>query len=99
MSTGDLSAGLAEHAQLIQWHVGVWHDLGYPESLPSPDCHPVPPLGERPAKAIEGGHAAIGEIDEMVRQLHLLRAQLVTELRQDEDIRAARKDASERTGQ
>jgi hypothetical protein len=89
----DLSVGLAEQAQLIQWHVGVWHDLGYPEPLPSPDCHPIPPLGERPAAAIKGGHDAIGDIDQMIRQLHALREQLVGELRQDEDIRAARVDA------
>jgi hypothetical protein len=89
----DLSIGLAEQAQLIQWHVGVWHDLGYCEPLPSPDCHPIPPLGERPASAIKGGHDAIRDIDELIRQLHALREQLVSELRQDEDIRAARVDA------
>ena len=93
MSTSkNLSTGLAEQAQLIQWHVGVWHDLGYPEPLPSPDCHPVPPLGERPAGAIKGGHDAIRDIDELTRQLHELRRQLVSELRQDEDIRAVRVD-------
>ena len=100
----DLSAGLAEQAQLIQWHVGVWHDLGYPEPLPSPDCRPVPPLpspdcrpvpplGQRPAAAIKGGHEAIEAIDELSRQLYALRNQLVGELRQDEDIRAVRVDA------
>jgi hypothetical protein len=89
----DLSIGLAEQAQLIQWHVGVWHDLGYPEPLPSPDAHPIPPLGERPAAAIKGGHDAIRDIDELTRQLYALREQLVSELRQDEDIRTARLDA------
>lgn len=89
----DLSAGLAEQAQLIQWHVGVWHDLGYAEPLPSPDCSPIPPLGRRSAAAIEGGHAAVKDIDEMIRQLHALRGQLVSELRQDSDIRGARIDA------
>jgi hypothetical protein len=89
----DLSIGLAEQAQLIQWHVGVWHDLGYPEPLPSPDCRPIPPLGERAASAIKGAHNAIKEIDELIKQLYVLREQLVSELRQDEDIRAARVDA------
>jgi hypothetical protein len=89
----DLSIGLAEQAQLIQWHVGVWHDLGYPEPLPSPDCKPIPPLGERSADAIKGGHEAIKDIDELTRQLYALRSQLVGELRQDEDVRAARVDA------
>jgi hypothetical protein len=92
-NSGDISLGLAEQAQLIVWHVGVWHDLGYPEPLPSPGCHPIPPLGERPASAIKGGHDAIRDIDELIRQLHALREQLVSELRQDEDIRAARVDA------
>jgi hypothetical protein len=86
----DLSIGLAEQAQLIQWHVGVWHDLGYPEPLPSPDCHPIPPLGERPVAAIKGGCDAVKDIDEMIRQLYALREQLVSELRQDDDLRAAR---------
>lgn len=89
----DFSAGLAEQAELIQWHVGVWRDLGYPEPLPSPDCNPIPPLGRRSAAAIEGGHEAIKDIDAMLRQLHALREQLAGELRQDEDIRAARVDA------
>ncbi len=89
----DLSIGLAEQAQLIQWHVGVWHDLGYPEPLPSPDCHPIPPLGKRPASAIKGGYDAIKDINELIRQLHALRGQLVSELRQDEDIRATEVDA------
>lgn len=90
--SADLSAGLAEQAALIYWHVGVWHDLGYPEPLPGPGCHPIPPLGERPAGAIEGGHEAIKDIDALIRQLHELRGQLQRELREDEDLRAARID-------
>jgi hypothetical protein len=27
--SGDLSHGIEEQASLIQWFVGVWHDLGY----------------------------------------------------------------------
>lgn len=87
MSTNDLSAGLAEQARLIQWHVGVWHDLGYPEPLPSPDCNPIPPLGRRSREAIKGGREAIRDIDTMIGQLQALREHLVSEMRQDEDIR------------
>lgn len=87
MSTNNLSAGLAAQAELIQWHIGVWHDLGYPEPLPSPDCNPIPPLGRRSREAIEGGREAIRDIDKMTRQLQALRGQLVSEMRQDEDIR------------
>ena len=97
-ASDDLSAGLAEQAQLIQWHVGVWHDLGHAEPLPSPECTPIPPLGRRSAAAIEGGHEAIKDIDAMLRQLHALREQLVGELRQDEDIRAVRVDAARKQG-
>ena len=92
MSGPDLSHGLEDLAALICWHVGVWHDLGY-EDPPAPECHRIPPLGERPAAAIKGGHDAVEDIDKMMRQLHGLRAQLVGELRQDEDIRMARVDA------
>ena len=53
----------------------------------------IPPLGERSAKAIEAGHEAIKDIDRLIAQLFQVRAQLVSELRQDEDIRAVRVDA------
>jgi hypothetical protein len=85
----DASTGLADMAETIQWHVGVWHDLGY-ASPPTPECKPVPPLGERSAEAITGGHQAIKDIDTMLAQLHKLRSQLVGELRQNEDIEIAR---------
>src|SRR5215469_16524168 len=91
-ATKDLSYGLEEQAGLISWYVGVWHDLGY-ENPPTPDCHTIPPLGQRPAKAIKGGHDAIEEIDRLTQQLYRLREQLCGELRQDEDIRMARLDA------
>jgi hypothetical protein len=87
-ATGDLSRGLEELAGLISFRVGAWHDFGY-EDPPSPDCKPVPPLGERSAEAIRNGHQAVRDIDELIRQLHGLRGQLVSELRQDEDLRAA----------
>jgi hypothetical protein len=90
--TEDASTSLTDMAETIQWHVGVWHDLGY-ASPPTPECKPVPPLGERSAEAITGGHQAIRDIDAMLAQLLRLRSQLVGELRRDEDIRHARVDA------
>jgi hypothetical protein len=92
MTAPDPSAGLVELAGLINWHVGVWADLGY-ENPPTPGCHRIPPLGDRPAEAIKGGHDAVEDIDRMMRQLHGLRARLVSEMRQDEDLRLARLDA------
>lgn len=88
---GDLSAGLSELADLINFQVGAWQELGYAQP-PTPECATIPPLGERSAKAIKAGHEAIGTIDELIRRLHLLRGQLVNELRKDADIREARVD-------
>ena len=87
-----LSCGLEELAGLISFRVGAWHDLGY-EDPPSPDCKPVPPLGERSAEAIRNGHLAVRDIDELIGQLHALRGQLVDELRRNEDLLGARVDA------
>ena len=94
MTTGtpDLSHGLEELAGLVNFHVGAWHDFGY-EMPPSPECKPIPPLGERSAQAIKAGHEAIEAIDQLTRQLYALRSQLVDELRQDSDVRGARVDA------
>jgi hypothetical protein len=92
VSTADFSHGIEELAGLINFRVGVWHDLGY-ETPPTPECKPIPPLGERSAEAIKAGHAAIETIDELTRQLHALRSQLVDELRQDSDVRGVRVDA------
>lgn len=92
MTTPDFSHGIEELAGLINFQVGAWHDLGY-ETPPTPECKPIPPLGERSAEAIRSGHEAIESIDELTRQLYRLREQLVGELRQDSDIRAARVDA------
>jgi hypothetical protein len=85
------AAGLEELAGLINFRVGAWQDFGYAEP-PTPDCATIPPLGERSATAIEAGHEAIKDIDQLIARLHQVRAQLVSELRQDEDIRAARAD-------
>lgn len=89
MSAPDLSHGISELADLVNFQVGAWHDFGY-ETPPMPDCKPVPPLGERSAQAIRAGHEAVRAIDELTSQLYSLRSQLVGELRQDENIRAAR---------
>jgi hypothetical protein len=92
VSVDDFSHGIEELAGLIRFRVGAWHDFGY-EVPPAPECKPIPPLGERSAQAIKAGHEAIDAIDELTRQLYALRSQLVGELRQDEDVRAARVDA------
>ena len=92
MSAPDFSHGIGEAAEHIYFHMGAWHDFGY-ETPPAPECKPVPPLGERSAEAIKAGHEAIKAIDELTRQLYRLREQLVSELRQDEDMRADRVDA------
>ena len=76
---------------LINFRVGAWQDFGYAEP-PTPDCATIPPLGERSAEAIKAGHEAVKDIDQLIAQLHQVRAQLISELRQDEDIRAARVD-------
>lgn len=93
MSAAGLdSGGLEELAGLICFRVAAWHDFGY-ENPPAPGCATIPPLGERSASAIEAGHQAVGDIDQLIARLHQVRARLVSELRQDEDIRAARVDA------
>ena len=84
--------GLEELAGLVSFHVGAWQDFGY-EQPPTPESATIPPLGERSANAIKAGHEAVEDIDRLIAQLHEVRAQLVSELRQDEDMRAARVDA------
>ena len=72
--------------------MGAWEDFGY-ANPPTPESAVIPPLGERSANAIKAGHEAVSDIDKLIAQLHQVRAQLVSELRQDEDIRAKRVDA------
>jgi hypothetical protein len=91
VSADDFPHDIADLAELINFRVGAWHDFGY-EVPPTPDCATIPPLGERSAEAIKAGHEAIEAIDELTRQLYALRSQLAGELRQDEDVRAARAD-------
>jgi len=88
MNTDDLE----EMAGLIHFRAGAWQDLGY-ENPPTPESATIPPLGERSANAIKAGHEAVKDIDQLIARLHQVRAQLVSELRQDSDIRAVRVDA------
>lgn len=88
-----LAAELGLLGGMVAYRAGAWQDFGYPEPLPAPDSKPIPPLGERSAAAIKAGHGAVLAIDELVGKLQKLRALLVSELRQDEDIRAKRVDA------
>jgi hypothetical protein len=85
--------GIEDAARLLNFRVGAWNDLGYPEPLPFEGAHPIPPLGQRSADNIKAGHGAIEVIDEIVRELHSLRGRLIIELRTDGDIRAVRVDA------
>ena len=79
--------GIEETAGLLNLRIAEWHDFGY-ATPPSPACKTIPLLGERSAEAIKAGHGAIEVIDEIVRDLHRLREQLVRELRADQDARA-----------
>ena len=88
-SLDDAAAGLEEMAGLVSFRVGAWQDFGYAEP-PAPGSAAIPPLGERSARAIEAGHEAVRDIDQLIARLHQVRAQLVSELRQDEDIRTGR---------
>jgi hypothetical protein len=56
--------------------------MQYPENVPA--------AGEHDAHAIKAGHGAIEVIDEIIRDLHTLRGQLVTEIRADEDAHMKR---------
>ena len=80
--TGDLG----ELAGLIHFRVGAWAEFGYADP-PSPECAAIPPLGQRSASAIRAGHEAVADIDALIARLHETRAQLVSELRRDSDIR------------
>jgi hypothetical protein len=84
--TGEWSLGpLDDAAALLAVRIGAWNHFEYAEN--------VPPLGERNAEAITAGHGAVEVIDQIIRDLHSLRQQLIGELRADEDARAARVDA------
>lgn len=88
----DLVARLVESAGVVSVRVGAWQEFGYEKPL-TPECAVIPPLGERGPGAIQAGHGAVEEIDAMLRDLHALRQQLVTELRTNQDKLAERVDA------
>ena len=92
-SLDDAAAGLEDLAGLISFHIGGWEEFGYEQPPPGTGLATIPPLGERSANAIRAGHRAVDDIDQLIARLHEVRAQLVSELRQDEDMRAARVDA------
>ncbi len=81
----DAAAGLEELAGLINFRVGAWQESGSGAA-----GLPIPPLGQRSAKAIKAGYEAVKDIDQLIAQLHQVRALLVSELRQDEDGHNAR---------
>ncbi len=84
-SLNDAAAGLEELAGLISFRVGAWQDFGYGQP-PAPGCAVIPPLGKRSASAIRAGHRAVKDIDQLIARLHQVRAQLVSELRRNQDI-------------
>jgi hypothetical protein len=84
--TGDwTAAALEDLAAVLAGRVAAWNHGAGPEDVPGPGGHD--------ADAITAGHRAVTAIDQMLRELHLLRARLIVELRQDEAARAARVDA------
>jgi hypothetical protein len=83
--------GCEDEARLIAVLIGIWNDSGYPEPLPFEGAHPIPPLGQRTAGHIKAGHGAIGAIGALIRDLQVVRARLVTQMRADEGTRAARR--------
>jgi hypothetical protein len=91
-TTGEWSRGeLEDLVGLLAVRIGAWNHFGY--ATPSEGQAAIPPLGHRSADAIKAGHDAVETIDELTRSLHALRSQLVSELRTDEDVRAAIVDA------
>jgi hypothetical protein len=83
--------GIEEAAGLLAVRVAAWNHFGY--AAPESGQAAIPPLGERNAAAITAGHGAIEVIDDLLRDLHSLRGQLVSELRANEDALAAHTDA------
>jgi hypothetical protein len=81
--TGEWSPGpLLELAELLGGQVGAWNHMQYPDQVPA--------AGQHSAEAITAGHDAVRVIDEMIRDLHALRGQLVAELRADDDANLRR---------
>ena len=94
-STAKTSAewgGIEDAAGLLAVRIGAWNHFGY--AAPQSGQAAIPPLGERSADAIKAGHGAIEVIDEIIRDLDVLRGQLITEFRTDEDVRGRPVDAT-----
>jgi hypothetical protein len=90
--TGDTPAlgELNDLVGLLAVRIGAWNHFGY--AAPESGQTAIPPLGERNAEAIRAGHGAIEVMDQISRELHGLRNQLISELRTDEDVRGRRVD-------
>ena len=75
---GDLASPLDDELGLMNVHLAVW--IARDDS-------------KADASVTRAGNQVIDSIDVMLRQLHQLRARMVTEYRADQDIAAARADA------
>lgn len=77
-ATGDWHPGpLEDLVGLLGVRLAAWNHMQYPQNVPA--------AGEHSADAITAGHGAVKVIDEIIRDLHKIRGQLVNELRADED--------------
>ncbi len=86
---GPYTGDLEDLVHMVCFHVGAWEEFGYRGPV-TPGCKTIPELGNRSADAVKGGHEAIRDVDALLARLHEVRAELVTQLRQDSDIRGAR---------
>jgi len=77
LAVGDLATPLDEELGLPNVHLAVW--------MAGDDS-------KADASATRAGNQVMDSIDAMLRQLHLVRARMVAERREDQDIAAARTD-------
>lgn len=82
------TVGLLELVEAINFRIAHWQDFGY-EFPPTPESAHIPPLGQRSGGAIEAGHQAVREIEQLIAQLHGVRAQLIKQIADDAAIRHA----------
>ena len=75
---GDLATPLDDELGLMNVHLAVW--MARDDS-------------KADASVVRAGNQVMDSIDAMLRQLHQLRARMVTERREDQDAAAARADA------
>jgi hypothetical protein len=84
--TGDWQMGpMDDQLGLIAIRIGAWNHFKHPGQVPA--------AGEHDAGAIKAAHGVIEVIDELIRGLHALRGQLVSEIREDEDAHMLKADA------